>query len=84
MMTSRFGAAPQALLDLLKQEELPLIWARTTFFSAMMASDRPVYWAQRLAECLRLAMGSDHPSVETYTSLTTAEAVARHARSTGW
>ena len=84
MTTSRFGAAPQALLDLLRQEELPGIWARTTFFSAMMGSDRPVYWAQRLAECLRLAMGSDHPSVETYASLKTPEAIARRARSTGW
>lgn len=65
--SSRFGAAPDALLALLHKEGLPEIWARTAYYSAMMTDDaRSAYWAGRLADCLRTAMGSDHPSVEQY------------------
>ena len=62
LLSSRFGAAPEALLNLLAQEGLPQIWARTTLLSAILQSERPLAWATRLAECTRTAIGSDHPS----------------------
>lgn len=69
LATSRFGAAPDALIRMLAEEGLPMIWARTTLNSAMAQSNQPSYWAAQLAECLRLAMGADHPSVEELETL---------------
>ena len=47
LATSRFGAAPDALIRMLAEEGLPMIWARTTLNSAMAQSDQPSHWAAR-------------------------------------
>lgn len=65
LSTSRFGAAPEALTRMLIEEGLPMIWARSTLWSAMLQSEQPSLWAGRLKEVMALAMGADHPSVET-------------------
>lgn len=69
LTTSRFGAAPEALLRMLMEEQLPKIWARSTFWSAMEQSDQPTHWAAQLLETMTTALGRDHPSTEALEKL---------------